>query len=305
MQSVFDAHLHIIAPGFPLTANDGYLPEPFTVAGYRQRIAGLPVSAGMAVTGGAVVSGSFQGFDQTYLVTALAALGPGFVGVTQVPVSVTDAEIDALDAAGVRAVRFNLRRGGSAGIEDVEQLARRVWDRAGWHAEFYLDAEGLGELGPLLTRLPQVSIDHLGLSEAGFPQLLRLAEAGAKVKATGFGRVDLDPARALRQIAEANPTALMAGTDLPSTRAPRPFADADLSLIREALTAEQAHAALWSNAAGLYLRADHSGRICSDLNRAPHAGATPGARGTASGARATASGACVSAAGAGPRADRE
>ncbi|MBU8579831.1 amidohydrolase family protein [Brevibacterium luteolum] len=259
MQPVFDAHLHIIDPGFPLTDNDGYLPNPFTVADYRQRIAGLPASAGMEVVGGAVVSGSFQGFDQTHLVAALAALGPGFVGVTQVPVSVTDAEIDALDAAGVRAVRFNLRRGGSAGIEDAELLARRVWDRAGWHAEFYLDARDLGELSPLLTRLPQVSIDHLGLSQAGFPQLLRLAEAGAKVKATGLGRIDLDPAEALRQIAEANPQALMAGTDLPSTRAPRPFADEDLSLIRDVLTAEQAQAALWGNAAELYLRTRRPG----------------------------------------------
>ena len=259
MQPVFDAHLHIIDPGFPLIANDGYLPDPFTVADYRQRIKSLPAAAGMEVTGGAVVSGSFQGFDQTYLVAALAALGPGFVGVTQVPVSVTDAELDALDAAGVRAVRFNLRRGGSAGIDDVEQLATRVWDRAGWHAEFYLDAGDLGQLSPLLTRLPQVSIDHLGLSQAGFPQLLRLAEAGAKIKATGFGRIDLDPACALRQIAEANPQALMAGTDLPSTRAPRPFADDDLALIHQVLTPEQAQAALWRNAAELYLRTSHPG----------------------------------------------
>lgn len=259
MQPVFDAHLHIIDPGFPLTANDGYLPDPFTAADYRQRIESLPDSVGMELTGGAVVSGSFQGFDQTYLVAALEALGPGFVGVTQVPVGATDAEIDALDAAGVRAVRFNLRRGGSAGIDEVEQLARRVWDRAGWHAEFYLDARALDELSPLLTRLPQVSIDHLGLSQAGFPQLLRLAAAGAKIKATGFGRIDLDPARALRQIAEANPQALMAGTDLPSTRAPRPFADDDLSLIRDVLTPDQAQAALWGNAAELYLRTSHPG----------------------------------------------
>lgn len=266
MQPVIDAHLHIIDPAFPLTANDGYLPDPFAVADYRQRIAGLPDSVGMEVTGGAVVSGSSQGFDQTYLAAALEALGPGFVGVAQVPVSVTDAQIDALDAAGVRAVRFNLRRGGSAGIDDVEQLATRVWERAGWHAEFYLDARDLGELSPLLTRLPQVSIDHLGLSQAGYPQLLQLVEAGGKVKATGFGRVDLDPARALRQIAEANPQALMAGTDLPSTRAPRPFADEDLSLIRDVLTAEQAQAALWGNAAGLYLRTDHSGAASSELS---------------------------------------
>ena len=35
--------------------------------------------------GGAVVSGSFQGFDQSYLLDALDQLGPSFVGVTQLP----------------------------------------------------------------------------------------------------------------------------------------------------------------------------------------------------------------------------
>ena len=31
---MFDAHLHIIDPRFPLVENDGYLPEPFTVDDY-------------------------------------------------------------------------------------------------------------------------------------------------------------------------------------------------------------------------------------------------------------------------------
>ena len=54
---LFDAHLHVIDPRFPLIGNDGYLPPPFTVEDYRVRTSAL------GVTGGAVVSGSFQGFD--------------------------------------------------------------------------------------------------------------------------------------------------------------------------------------------------------------------------------------------------
>ena len=30
---VFDAHLHIVDPRFPLVENNGYLPDPFTVDG--------------------------------------------------------------------------------------------------------------------------------------------------------------------------------------------------------------------------------------------------------------------------------
>lgn len=92
--SVVDAHLHIIDPRFPLIENNGYLPPAFTVRQYRERVAGL------GIAGGAVVSGSFQGFDQGYLRRALAELGPAFVGVTQVPDTVTDEEITELDAAG-------------------------------------------------------------------------------------------------------------------------------------------------------------------------------------------------------------
>lgn len=243
---MFDAHLHIIDPRFPLIENDGYLPPPFTATDYQMRVAAL------GVTGGAVVSGSFQGFDQSYLLDALQILGPGFVGVTQIPPSVTDDEIVRLDAAGVRGLRFNIRRGGSASAPDLDSLARRVHAVAGWHAELYVDARDLPELAATIERLPAVSIDHLGLSAEGLPHLLRLVERGARVKATGFGRVDLDIPSAVRAVAAANPAALMFGTDLPSTRATRPFTDTDIALLVDALGAELGAAALSDNAEAFY-----------------------------------------------------
>ncbi len=243
---LFDAHLHIIDPRFPLVANQGYLPPAFTASDY------LRAARPLGVTGGAVVSGSFQAFDQSYLVAALERLGPGFVGVTQLPPEVGAAELQELERAGVRALRFNLRRGGSAGLDDLETLAARVHDLVGWHVELYVDSRDLAELEERLLRLPQIVVDHLGLSEAGLPSLLRLVERGAKVKATGFGRLDFDPAPALRQIAGANPEALLFGSDLPSTRAPRPFSADDIELLRRALGPELAEAALHDNAVALY-----------------------------------------------------
>lgn len=246
-QPVFDAHLHIIDPAHRLIENDGYLPEPFTVADYRNRITGLNI------VGGAVVSGSFQGFDQGYLVDALTTLGPSYVGVTQIPAETTDAQIIKLDRAGVRAVRFNVRRGGSASLDDLDRLARRVHDLRGWHTELYIDASSLGDLTERILALPAVSIDHLGLRADGLTSLLRLVERGVKVKATGFGRIDFDPARAITRIMEADPTALMVGTDLPSTRARRPFENYDFQIIRDALAPEQVAAVFWGNAEALYL----------------------------------------------------
>ena len=56
----------------------------------------------------------------------------------------------------------------------------------------------------------------------------------------------------LRDLAGANPGALLFGTDLPSTRADRPFRDDDLSLVQETLPDDLARKALYENAVALY-----------------------------------------------------
>lgn len=246
MLPIFDAHCHIIDPRFALKANDGYLPEPYPVRDYLAQVAPL------GVAGGAVVSGSFQAFDQSYLLSALGELGPGFVGVTQLPASVTDLELETLAAAGVRGLRFNLRRGGSEQLDQLESLALRVHEQVGWHSELYIDSRALPEIEARLLRLPALSIDHLGLSAEGLPAVVRLAEHGVRIKACGFGRVDFPVAGALRDIRAANPAALMFGTDLPSTRAPRPFETTDIRLLIDALGETDARRALWDNAAHFY-----------------------------------------------------
>lgn len=228
---MFDSHVHIIDPRFPLVANHGYLPEPFTVTDYLDRTAAL----GVEVTGGAVVSASYQGTDQGYLVAALTELGPGWVGVTHLDADVTDEEILALDRAGVRGVRFNLRRS-ATDVKALTTQALRAWDLAGWHAEFYVDASLLLSLEPVFQKLPAVSIDHLGMSTRGLPYLLDLVDRGAKVKATGFGRATIDDVGdVLGRIHAVNSTALMFGTDLPGTRARRTFRERDLTVIADAV----------------------------------------------------------------------
>lgn len=243
---IFDSHLHIIDTAFPLVPNNGYLPDPFTASDYLTKVLPLDIKAG------AVVSGSFQAFDQGYLLNALERLGPKFVGVTQLPATVPDAEIVRLNDKGVRAIRFNLKRGGSESVEHLESFARRVFDLVGWHVELYVDSRELHELRETLLRLPAVSIDHLGLSKDGFPTLLRLAEKGVRVKATGFGRIDFPVGEALQAIHAVNPHALMFGTDLPSTRAPRPFEVRDIDMLVDALGDEGAEMALWRNAVSFY-----------------------------------------------------
>ncbi len=243
---IFDSHFHIIDARFPLIPNQGFLPEIYPRDAYLEQTKSFDFQ------GGALVSGSFQGFDQSYLIETLQELGPNYVGVTQLPVSVSDEEILKLDAAGIRAVRFNLKRGGSEGIEHLERMAKRVHELAGWHVELYLDSQQLPEMSALIARLPAASIDHLGLSNKGFQELLKLAEGGVHIKATGFGRVDFNVKHALQEICSANPNVLMFGTDLPSTRAFRPYQEDDLHLILEMFDDATTKKILSQNALAFY-----------------------------------------------------
>lgn len=57
---IFDAHFHIINFDFAISENQGYLPPSYVVEDYQHDVSDLNV------VGGAIVSGSFQGFDQEY-----------------------------------------------------------------------------------------------------------------------------------------------------------------------------------------------------------------------------------------------
>ena len=243
---IFDCHLHIINPKYPLIENQGFIPKPFTVDDYKNRMKDLQV------IGGAVVSSSFQEFDHKYLRNALQTLGNRFVGVTQLPYHTSDNEILKLHTLGVRAIRFNVKRGGSEDISKLDYLARKVYELVKWHTELYIDAKSLTEIRSIIEKLPAVTIDHLGLSRVGLENMLYLVNRGLRVKATGFGRIDFDAGKVMRLIYEINPDALMFGTDLPSTRANRPFQEADIELILDTFTEKESEKILYKNALHWY-----------------------------------------------------
>ena len=110
---LFDGHFHIIDHRFPIVENQGYTPPHFPLEDYLKETKPLGVIAG------AVVSGSFQANDQTYLADVLPKLGTGWVGVTQIANDCPDAEIVRLNGIGVRAVRFNVFRGRIDTVDDI------------------------------------------------------------------------------------------------------------------------------------------------------------------------------------------
>lgn len=243
---LFDSHCHIIDHRFPIVPNQGYTPPNFTLQDY------LAETKPLGVVAGAVVSGSFQANDQTYLIDTLPKLGTGWVGVTQIPNDYPDAEIAKLGQIGVRAVRFNVFRGRIDSVDEIVALANRAHSVAGWHSEMYADAAALKPHIDRLAKIPKLCIDHLGMTEAGVPVLLDLVGAGVMVKATGFGRVTLDVQKTLEAVTKKNPNALVFGTDIPSTRAKRPFQASDIDLIEKTLGAELAAKVFWDNPLALY-----------------------------------------------------
>lgn len=245
---IFDSHFHIINPEYPLVPNNDYLPPVFTVENYLARTSSLNI------TGGAVVSGSFQAFDQEFLIAALRRLGESFCGVANIPASISDAEIKRLQNEKVVAVRFNLRRGGSASVNDLERLSNRLFDGFGWHTELYVDSRDLKELKKILSGLRTFSIDHLGLSKEGLAEIFYWAEKGVKIKATGFGRLNFNPVPVLKKIYRINPDALMFGTDLPSTRAEPAFSEKDIILIKDSFSEEEQEKIFCTNALEWYKR---------------------------------------------------
>lgn len=244
MHSIFDAHFHIIDPKFPLIKNQGFLPKPFLSEQYLRMVKDLNIR------GGAIVSASYQGFDQTYLIEALNQLGPNFVGVTQLAPNVSNEEILRLSKNGVKAVRFNLYNKLSFPLSELEELAKRVYELANWHVELHIASSKIEEMMPFIKRLPAVTIDHMGLEKAGYYSLIQLVRSGVKVKASGFGRLesDFNLQDALKEIYSINPHALMFGTDMPSTRAKRPFHKEDVHLIYETFGEDATKKILFSNA---------------------------------------------------------
>lgn len=243
---IFDAHFHIIDFKYPVVENNGYTPPEFTAEDYKTELMKF------GIVGGAIVSGSFQAFDQSYLMDSLDTLGDNFYGVANIPNSITNEEIAQLNSKNVKAVRFNLKRGGSETIDHLEYLSNKLRVEYGWHTEFYLDSKDLKDLEGQLNKIKSFSIDHLGLSKEGLQSLYKWVERGVKVKATGFGRVDFDPITVMKQIHKINPNALMFGTDLPSTRAKIPFSEIDIKRIKDNFDEHDQELIFYKNAIDRY-----------------------------------------------------
>ncbi|PMC33940.1 2-pyrone-4,6-dicarboxylate hydrolase [Bacillus sp. UMB0899] len=253
MQKIFDSHFHIIDPRFPLEENQGFVPDYYTVRDYVKEMKEMSIE----VVGGAIVSGSYQGYHQDYFTEAISKLGNNFVGITQLPFDTTDEAILKLNDVGIKGIRFNLYRGLSASPKEMKELSERVYNLCNWKTELYLNLQTIDkELDELIFSLPKVSIDHLGMHKCSIDRLKKIVNASIPIRLTGFGRVGYERdeiSELITRLYSENPSSLMFGSDLPSTRANYRFSYNDMKLIQETVGREAQDRIFFQNGERWYL----------------------------------------------------
>jgi 2-pyrone-4,6-dicarboxylate lactonase len=118
-----------------------------------------------------IVQATCHGNDNRALVDALAHSAGMARGVASVGRDVTDAELLALHAAGVRGTRFNFVRRlvDFTPREVLLEIAGRIAP-LGWHVVVYFEAQDLPELWDFFTALPTtVVVDHMGRPDVAQP----------------------------------------------------------------------------------------------------------------------------------------
>ena len=162
-----DAHCHVFGPAaeFPFAPERKYTPGD---AG-KDKLFALRDHLGLARN--VIVQASCHGKDNSAMIDALQASGGMARGVAVVAHEISDYELDSMDAAGVRGVRFNFvkRLVDATPRELFLRTAERV-QRLGWHIVVYFEAPDLADLTPFLKELPGVVVvDHMGRPDVTRP----------------------------------------------------------------------------------------------------------------------------------------
>ncbi len=162
-----DAHCHVFGPGgeFPYALERKYTPCD---AGKRELFA-LRDHLGFARN--VIVQATCHGADNRAMVDALTHSDGMARGVATVRRDVSDTELNALHAAGVRGVRFNFvkRLVDFTPRDELLEVAGRIAP-LGWHVVVYFEAADLPELWEFFTALPTtVVVDHMGRPNVAQP----------------------------------------------------------------------------------------------------------------------------------------
>ncbi len=162
-----DAHCHVFGPGdlFPYAPERKYTPcdAPAEALFALRDLLGFERNV--------IVQATCHGADNRALVDAMRRAAGRARGVATVRADVSDQALRELDAAGVRAVRFNFvrRLADSVPRETLLDIARRIAP-LGWHVVIYFEAAELPQLYDFFSSLPTiVVVDHMGRPDVRKP----------------------------------------------------------------------------------------------------------------------------------------
>ena len=234
-ENACDCHTHVFGPyeQFPVKYPMPYAAPLAPAALHREMLDRVGVKRGVVIQPGAF------GTDPSAILQALSHSGGRLRGIAAATATVSSADLDAWNEAGVRGLRFNEMRApsgsgrypGSVGSEELEELAPRLAER-GWHAEVWANLETQVQLLPRLREAGvPIVMDHMagldiarGVADPSFQAiLLALQEGWLWVKLT-LCRCSQDyPDYANLQpyhdaLIAANPDRLVWGSDWPYVR---------------------------------------------------------------------------------------
>lgn len=223
-----DCHAHVFGPfdRFPLAATRPYTPAELPGERYLRMLDDIGFARGVLVQPVA------HGTDCRALLHALDLDRSRLRGIALITPEISDAELTAMHASGVRGARFSLpppgMAAGSIHFDALVRLAPRLI-RLGWHAQLWAPCAALVEALPGLTHLglPLV-VDHMGMvdvdrgtAERSFQILLRLLSEGRIwIKLTAYRLSRSYPdypnvAAFHHALLAANPQQLLWGSDWP------------------------------------------------------------------------------------------
>lgn len=264
-----DAHCHVFGPGdvFPYHPARKYTPCDAPKETLFQRRDFLGFSRNV------IVQASCHGPDNRALVDALIHSDDKAKGIAVVDAGVTDRELDELNAAGVKGVRFNFlpRLADEMPHAVYTDIVGRI-KKLGWQLVVYFEAHDLKRLEPLFSTFDvPIIVDHLGVPDVSkpldanpdFDAFLGLVSKDERyvVKVTCPERISKlgppydDFVPYAKTVAEAIPDRVLWGTDWPhpNMRTHMPDDGKLVDMIPKiAVTAEQQRKLLVDNPMRLY-----------------------------------------------------
>ncbi len=155
-----DAHCHVFGPAaaFPYAPDRKYTP----VDAPKEKLFALRDYLGFDKN--VIVQASCHGKDNAALIDALIHSNGKARGIAVIGEDVSDSELQFMDRAGVKGVRFNfVKRLVDFTPRDVlERIAARIAP-LGWHIVVYFVMPDLPDLESFFTSLPTtIVVDHMG-----------------------------------------------------------------------------------------------------------------------------------------------